>query len=277
MAGRSDPLAHLASRPAVVAIEAVSRAAILAEWTGARIHVLHISSAAELAPLAAAKARGVDITGETCPHYVLLSADDYARCAGVIRVNPPVRETENQEPIWNALKSGLIDIIATDHAPHTPEEKTRNDIWSVDCGFPGVESQMPLMLTEVAAGRATLSDYVRWSAVNPAKVWGLFPRKGVIQAGADADIALVDLSRKWTLDDAKLQSRSKISPWNGRSVCGLPVHTLVRGRFAMKNRTLMADSKGWGRSVHAIQEMPPPVVKNPDQTMQSALAGGPAR
>ncbi|HTC98189.1 MAG TPA: allantoinase AllB [Bradyrhizobium sp.] len=277
MAGRSDPLAHLASRPAVVAIEAVSRAAILAEWTGARIHVLHISSAAELAPLAAAKARGVDITGETCPHYVLLSADDYARCAGVIRVNPPVRETENQEPIWNALKSGLIDIIATDHAPHTPEEKTRNDIWSVDCGFPGVESQMPLMLTEVAAGRATLNDYVRWSAVNPAKVWGLFPRKGVIQAGADADIALVDLSRKWTLDDAKLQSRSKISPWNGRSVCGLPVHTLVRGRFAMKNRTLMADSKGWGRSVHTIQEMPPPVVKNPDQTMQSALAGGPAR
>jgi dihydroorotase len=113
--------------------------------------------------------------------------------------------------------------------------------------------------------------------VNPAKVWGLFPRKGVIQAGADADIALVDLSRKWTLDDAKLQSRSKISPWNGCSVCGLPVHTLVRGRFAMKNRTLMADSKGWGRSVHAIQEMPPPVVKNPDQTMQSALAGGPAR
>jgi dihydroorotase len=276
-AGRSDPLAHLASRPAVVAIEAVSRAAILAEWTGARIHVLHISSAAELAPLAAAKARGVDITGETCPHYVLLSADDYARCAGVIRVNPPVRETENQEPIWNALKNGLIDIIATDHAPHTPEEKTRNDIWSVDCGFPGVESQMPLMLTEVAAGRATLSDYVGWSAVNPAKVWGLFPRKGVIQAGADADIALVDLSRKWTLDDAKLQSRSKISPWNGRAVCGLPVHTLVRGRFAMKNRTLMADSKGWGRSVHAIQKMPSPVVKNLDQTMQAALAGGPAR
>jgi dihydroorotase len=276
-AGRSDPLAHLASRPAVVAIEAVSRAAILAEWTGARIHVLHISSAAELAPLAAAKARGVDITGETCPHYVLLSADDYARCAGVIRVNPPVRETENQKPIWNALKNGLIDIIATDHAPHTPEEKTRNDIWSVDCGFPGVESQMPLMLTEVAAGRATLSDYVRWSAVNPAKVWGLFPRKGIIQAGADADIALVDLSRKWTLDDAKLQSCSKISPWNGRAVCGLPVHTLVRGRFAMKNRTLMADSKGWGRSVHAIQKMPSPVVKNLDQTMQAALAGGPAR
>jgi dihydroorotase len=270
-AGRSDPLAHLASRPAVVAIEAVSRAAILAEWTGARIHVLHISSAAELAPLAAAKARGVDITGETCPHYVLLSADDYAACAGIIRVNPPVREKENQIPIWNALKDGTIDIIATDHAPHTPEEKTRNDIWSVDCGFPGVESQMPLMLTEVAAGRASINEYVRWSAVNPAKIWGLYPRKGLIQVGADADIALVDLTRQWTLEDSQLQSRSKISPWNGRGVCGLPVHTLVRGRFAMKDRTLMADTKGWGRSVHAIQEMPPAAVKHADQTMQAVL------
>ncbi len=146
-AGRTDPLAHIASRPAVVAVEAVSRAAILAEWTGARIHILHISSAEELRPLREAKARGVDITGETCPHYLLLSTDDYARFAGVIRVNPPVREARNQEPLWAALADGTIDMIATDHAPHSREEKTRNDIWTVDCGFPGVETQMPLMLT----------------------------------------------------------------------------------------------------------------------------------
>ena len=152
-AGRIDPLAHIASRPAVVAVEAVSRAAILAEWTGARIHILHISSAEELRPLREAKARGVDITGETCPHYLLLSTDDYARFGGVIRVNPPVREARNQEPLWAALADGTIDMIATDHAPHSPEEKTRNDIWTVDCGFPGVETQMPLMLTEVNAGR----------------------------------------------------------------------------------------------------------------------------
>src|SRR6267154_887776 len=155
-AGRTDPLAHLASRPAVVAIEAVSRAAILAEWTGARIHVLHISSADELRPLREAKARGVDITGETCPHYLMLSADDYAKNAGVIRVNPPVREKHNQEPLWAALADGTVDIIATDHAPHSPEEKTRNDMFDVDCGFPGVESQMPLMLSQVNAGRMTI-------------------------------------------------------------------------------------------------------------------------
>lgn len=270
-AGRNDPLAHLASRPAVVAVEAVARAAILAEWTGARIHILHISSAAELTPLRDAKRRGVDVTGETCPHYFLLSSDDYARCKGVIRVNPPVREKENQVPLWQALVDGTIDMIATDHAPHTVEEKTRPVIWDVDCGFPGVESQMPLMLTEVAAGRASICDYVRWSAVNPAKVWGLYPRKGVIQAGADADIAVVDLGRRWTLDDARLQSRSKISPWHGREVCGLPVHTIVRGRFAMKDRTLMQATKGWGRSVHTIQEMPQPKPRHVDQTMAAVL------
>ncbi len=156
-AGRTEPIAHLAARPAVVAVEAVARAAILAEWTGARIHVLHISSAAELRPLAEAKARGVEITGETCPHYLLLSRSDYEKFGGVVRVNPPVREAPNRQPLWDALMDGTIDIIATDHAPHTPEEKTRNDIWTVDCGFPGVETQMPLMLTEINRGRATHS------------------------------------------------------------------------------------------------------------------------
>src|SRR5438876_9505733 len=111
-AGRTDPLAHLASRPAVVAVEAVARAAILAEWTGARIHLLHISSADELRPLREAKLRGVDITGETCPQYLLLSSEDYARVGGVIRLNPPVREARNQAPLWAALADGAIDMIA---------------------------------------------------------------------------------------------------------------------------------------------------------------------
>jgi len=274
-AGRRDPLAHLASRPAVVAVEAVSRAAILAEWTGARIHILHISSRDELRPLAEAKARGVDITGETCPHYLLLSADDYARCAGIIRVNPPVREAAHQAALWRALCDGTIDVIATDHAPHAPEEKTRNDIWSVDCGFPGVETQMPLMLTEAARERFSICDYVRWSAANPAKIWGLYPRKGVIAPGADADIAIVDPGRSWTIDDARIQSRAKISPWHGRAVTGLPLHTLVRGRFVMRDRTLVAPTRGWGRSVHAIQHMPPATVRHAGDTM-AAIVKAPA-
>jgi dihydroorotase len=272
-AGRIEPIAHLASRPAVVAVEAVARAAILAEWTGARIHVLHISSAAELRPLAEAKARGVDITGETCPHYLLLSEEDCEKSGGIVRVNPPVRETPNREPLWNALMDGTIDMVATDHAPHTPEEKTRNDIWTVDCGFPGVETQMPLMLTEINRGRATICDYVRWSAENPAKQWGLYPRKGTLTVGSDADIAIVDMNRRWTVDDAQIQSRSKISPWQGWQCSALPIHTIVRGRFVMKNRALNEEARGTGRSVHAIQRMPTPAPKNQDATMAAITAG----
>lgn len=272
-AGRIDPLAHLASRPAVVAVEAVSRAAILSEWTGARLHVLHISSADELRPLREAKARDVDITGETCPQYLFLSSNDYARFGGVIRVNPPVREKRNQEPLFAALADGTIDCIATDHAPHSIEEKTRNDIWTVDCGFPGVETQMPMMLTEVANGRYSISDYVRWSAANPAKIWGLYPRKGAVQPGADADLALVDLDHEWTIDDAKLQTLSRITPFHGRPVKGLPLHTLVRGRFVMKDRTLTG-TRGWGRSVHAIQHLPAPMLRNADNTMEAIVRAG---
>jgi len=275
-AGRTDPIAHIDSRPAIVAVEAVARAAILAEWTGARIHILHISSAEELRPLAEAKARGVDITGETCPHYLMLSTDDYARFAGVIRVNPPVRQKRNQEPLWTALGDGTVDIIATDHAPHAREEKTRNDMFDVDCGFPGVETQMPLMLTEVNAGRMTIMDYVAMSAAKPAKVFGLYPRKGVIAPGAEADIAVVDLDHEWKIDDARLQSTSKITPFHGMRAKGLPIHTLVRGRFVMRDRALVDGTRGHGRSVHIIQQMPAAKPRNTDQTM-SAVTRVPAR
>ena len=116
---------------------------------------------------------------------------------------------------------------------------------------------MPLMLTEVAR-RAHDACATTCAGAPPSrrKIWGLYPRKGVIAAGSDADLALVDLDRSWTIDDAKLQSRSKITPWHGRPVRGLPLHTLVRGRFVMRDRALVADTRGWGRSVHAIQRMP---------------------
>jgi dihydroorotase len=119
----------------------------------------------------------------------------------------------------------------------------------------------------------SISDYVRWSAFNPARVWGLYPRKGAIQPGADADLALVDLSREWTIDDAKIQSRSKISPWHGRKVKGLPIHTVVRGRFVMRDRALASGTKGWGRSVHTIQQMPAPDVRNAGKTMRAVTRG----
>ncbi|MEL6522741.1 MAG: allantoinase AllB [Pseudomonadota bacterium] len=270
-AGLNDPIHHIAARPEVVAIEAVARAAILAEWTGARIHVLHISSAGELRPLAEAKARGVDVTGETCPCYLLLNSDDYARLGSVIRVNPPVREAKDSAAIWDALAHGVVDMISTDHAPHTPEEKRSDIIWKADCGFPGVETQMPLMLTEVAAGRMTLEQYVRLSSANPARAFGLWPAKGRIAVGAHADIAVLDLTREETVAADRLHSRGKVTPFEGHKTLGAPLHTLVRGTFIQRDRMFCDGTAGHGQQVTDIQAMPKPAPCNVNQSLAHLL------
>lgn len=273
-AGRADRHAHLAARPEVCEIEAVGRAIAFAEWTGARLHIAHHSAADSLYLLRDAKRRGVDVTAETCPQYMLLNTSDMTRLGSVLRVNPPIRDERNNAPLWDALMEGVLDMIATDHAPHAPEEKTRERIWNCDCGFPGVETQMPLMLTEINKGRATIMDYVRWSAVNPAKAWGLYGTKGVIVPGAHADLALVDLAREALIANEKLHSRSKLTPWNARAVKGIPIHTMVRGRFVMRDRELIAATRGWGLSVKAVQAMPTPAPRNTDKTMSAIVGSG---
>jgi allantoinase len=262
-AGRTDPHAHLAARPEICEVEAIGRAIVFAEWTGARLHIAHHSSQDSLYLVRAAKARGVDVTVETCPQYLLLDTNDVERLGGILRVNPPIRAPGHGAALWQALLDGTIDMIATDHAPHAPDEKTRANIWSCDCGFPGVETQMPIMLTEVNRGRMTIMDYVRWSAVNPAKAWGLFPRKGALQVGSDADIVIVDRDREEQIDQAALHSRSKISPWHGRTVTGRPRHTIVRGRVLVRDGELIGNP-GWGRPVR--QSMPPAHPRNTDKT-----------
>jgi dihydroorotase len=132
---------------------------------------------------------------------------------------------------------------------------------------------MPLMLTQVRAGRLSLSDYVRLASTNPAKAFGLYPAKGTLLPGSDADITLVDLNREDTIAAAQFQSRSKITPFEGMKVTGIPVHTLVRGRFVMKDRQIVGETRGWGRSVRRIQRMPPPQPKNSDQTLVAVTRG----
>jgi allantoinase len=274
-AGRQDALAHLASRPAVAEIEAIGRVITLAEWTGARVHIAHHSAADSLFLIRQAKARGVDVTVETCPQYLLLNAGMMSKLGGIMRLNPPVREERHNQPLWDALMDGTIDMIATDHAPHSPEEKTRSNIWACDCGFPGVETQMPLMLTEVNRKRASLMDYVRWSSVNPAKAWGLYGTKGVIAPDAHADIAIVDMNKQGVISQNRLQSVSKISPWHGRPVHGYPVHTLLRGRFTVRNSTLMPHSNNWGRLVKSIQKMPTAKPLNTEHYTSAILSTPP--
>src|SRR5580658_1839970 len=265
--GRTDVLAHLAARPDVCALEALNRMAVFAEWTGARIHIAHESTRLSLPYIKAAKARGIDITVETCPQYLFLTTDDMrGENASVLRVNPPIREPGHAGPLFDALLDGTIDMLATDHAPHLPSEKLRASIWDCGCGFPGVETSMPLMLTAVNQGRMTLRQYVRASSANPARAFGLYPRKGVLQVGADADIAVVDLTRRGLIAPERLHSRSKVTPFADRAVQGLPVMTLVRGKVVMRDGEIVA-APGWGQQVEV--QMPPPVVKNADRTMRA--------
>jgi dihydroorotase len=273
-AGRTDPLAHLAARPAVAAMEAVSRATIFAEWTGARLHIAHKSSADGLYFVRDAKRRGVDVTVETCPQYLLLTSREMAAMGGLARVNPPIREPGHAEPLWAALADGTVDMIATDHAPHAIEEKQRASIWDCDCGFPGVQTQMPLMLSQVNAGRMTLNDYVRWACVNPARAWGLYPRKGVLQPGADADIVLVDMACERNITNESLFSKSKISPWHGWRTTASPVMTLVRGRVVARDGQVVAE-RGWGRTAKLAQQMPAPTPRNTEHTTAAIIAARP--
>src|SRR5947209_3375312 len=247
-AGRRDPLAHLESRPAVCAVDAVERAVAFAEAAGAQVHIAHEGCKDALPIIRAAKHRGVAVTAETCPHYLLLTAEDMHRVGPVLRVNPPVRAAGHAEPLWSGLADGVIDMLATDHAPHAIPEKTADDIWDCVSGFGGLETAIPLLLTEVNRGRITLEQYVTWSSLAPARVWGLYPRKGVLDVGSDADIVIVDLAQEATIRADRFQSKSKITPFEGFRTKGQPVCTIVRGRVVMRDGALEG-RPGWGRLV----------------------------
>lgn len=240
-AGRTDLAAHLEQHADIATVEAVQRTALFAQWTGCKVHIAHENCRHALPVIAEAKRRGVDITAETCPHYLFLSMDDAARAGGnALRVKPPVREAGHAGPLWEALASGLIDMISTDHAPHRPEEKRRASIWEVAPGFPGVETSMRLMLTQVAAGRLTLPAYVRMACEAPARAFGLHPRKGALAPGADADIVVVDLARRGVICGAELHSKGQVTPFEGMETVGAPVMTFLRGRLVARDGRIVA-------------------------------------
>jgi len=186
----------------------------------------------------------------------------------VLKVNPPIRGPENKDALLDALAGGLIDILSTDHAPHLPEEKRGNEVWAVASRLTGVETSMRLMLTFVNEGRITLENYVRMASAGPARAFGLYPRKGVLQPGADADIVLVDIGRRDVIRAERLHSRGKVTPYEGRETVGLPVMTLVNGTVVMRDGEVIGQP-GTGRQVRP--EMPPACPRNRDQTMTAIL------
>jgi dihydroorotase len=200
----------------------------IAKRLGKRIHVLHVSTADELPLLATRK----DIaTVEATPHHLTFSAGDYERLGTLIQMNPPVRDAHHREALWAAVNSGLIDVLGSDHAPHTLEEKAQPYPQSPS-GMPGVQTLVPIMLDHVNKGRLTLERFVDLTSHGPQRIFGL-SRKGRIAEGYDADLTIVDLKQERTIDNKWIASRCGWTPYHGMTVTGWPKGTLVRGRRVM--------------------------------------------
>ena len=194
-----------------------------------RFHLLHTSTADEVELI-----RGLSpedrplITAEACPHHLLFNVDDYERLGTLVQMNPSIKTAADNAMLWDALRDGTIDIVATDHAPHTIEEK-RADYPNSPSGLPAVENSLSLMLTAAHDGRCTLEQVVRWMCSRPAEIWSL-PSKGRIAVGCDADLALVDTEARFTVRNADQESKCGWSPWDGETLTGQVVGTWVHGR-----------------------------------------------
>jgi dihydroorotase len=241
--GKNDPIYWESSRPYLCEAESVAHVIFLAENFGTMLHIVHTSSKQAAQMIKDAKARGLRVTAETCPHYLLREGDEMAKIGPLLKMNPPVRSRDHAEALWHGLLNGTIDMIATDHSPHTFEEKgcdrngkmSKPAIWECISGFCGVETAVSAMLTEVNKGRMTLNHYVRLASENPARVWQMYPKKGAIRLGSDGDVTIVDMNKEKTIDGEKLHSKNTPTPWHGWKVKGVPIYTIVRGHIQMKD------------------------------------------
>jgi allantoinase len=231
--GRHDAQAFLDSRPPVVEAMSVAQVAVLCRATGARVHVAHVSCAAALAELEAAQREGLTMTGETCPHYLLFSEEEMRAFGPFATIKPPLRTRADQAALWEGLARGSLMAITTDHSPFTLAEKERglHDIWQAAIGAPGIEALTPVVMSEALGGRLTLTQAVKLLCSQPAKLFNLYPHKGTLQPGADADICLYDPQGCTQIDSSRWFSKAKVTDrlYNGRATRGKVAMTLVNG------------------------------------------------
>lgn len=252
-AGRSDPLGHALSRPVVSEVEAICRAVLMAEDAGCPLHVFHLSSGRGLEVINEARRRGVAVTTETCPHYLLFTREDLDRLGPFLQVNPPVKEDSDRRALWRGLQTGAVQAVVSDHYAPLREEKESGwtDIWSVEAGVPGIGTRAPLLMSEgVLGGRIGLERFAELISTGPARLFGLYPRKGAIVPGADADLVLWDPEAEMVLSAGCFGQTADWTPYQGMRVRGLPVLVLLRGRVVMREGRVDCPA-GYGRHVPA--------------------------
>ncbi|MEM6534771.1 MAG: amidohydrolase family protein, partial [Pseudomonadota bacterium] len=238
-------------RDVEAAVSSTRRLLGLARKTGKRIHVLHISTAEEMELLREAK----DVASvEVLPNHLTLAAPDcYDRLKGFAQQNPPIREARHRDALWRALNAGIVDVVATDHAPHTIEEKQKPYPASPS-GMPGVQTLVPVMLTHVANGKLTLERFVELTSAGPQRVFGI-AGKGRIAEGYDADFTIVDLKRRETITNDWSKSKSGWTPFDGFEAQGWPIATIIRGGFVMRDGEITR--RGGGQPVKFVETLEP--------------------
>jgi dihydropyrimidinase/allantoinase len=236
-----------ATRPPFVEADAVQRAGLFARETGARLYIVHTSSRAALEAGLRARDAGTDIMIETCPHYLTHDVDWDGGDVG--KINPPLRQREDREALWDGVFAGDIDTVATDHV-HRDLSAKAGGIWKASPGCPGLETLLPLMLTDGHHARGlALGRIATLLASAPAEAMGLDQRKGRIAVGLDADLAIVDLDRECLYRREDVRSSAGYSIYEGRRFKGQVVHTLVRGRLVVRDGALIDSAVGTGRYV----------------------------
>ncbi|KAB2664715.1 dihydroorotase [Brucella tritici] len=236
---QGDPSSHPVWRDEVAALQCTERLVRIARDTGARIHVLHISTAEEIDFLKDHK----DVaTCEATPHHLTLSADGYKTLGNLIQMNPPVRDKRHRDGVWKGIDQGIVDVLGSDHAPHTLEEKQKPYPASPS-GMTGVQTLVPIMLDHINAGRLTLERFVDLSSHGPNRIFGM-ARKGRIAVGYDADLTIVDMKRRETITHEQAGSKAGWTPYHGKTVTGWPIGTFVRGIKVMWEAEIVNANKG---------------------------------
>ena len=233
--GHHDPrryATYLASRPRAAENQAIDLVVALCRDTRARTHIVHHASSDALPQIAAARAAGLPFSAETCPHYLAFAAEDIEDGATAFKCAPPIRERDNRELLWQALRSGILELVASDHSPCAPALKQQElgDFQAAWGGISGLQLALSVVWTEARARGCSLEDIVRWMCVAPAALAGLSARKGSLVAGADADIILFRDDVRTTVEPARVLHRHKITPYAGRSLFGVVESTYLRGQ-----------------------------------------------